>query len=343
VQISLHLSQKKNLFKLATIEYHDDIMTFISILCALLIEQLKPLRVDNPMYLLIQNFAAKIEGWCNAGKESDGRMGWWILVLALTVPTALIYWVCLRINPIAALVWNVLIVYLTLGFRRYSHYFTSIQQALSAGDDAAARAFLAEWTNLDTSGMDVPEISRLTVERALVGSHRNVFGVFFWFLMPVGPACAVMYRVAEFLSREWNEPEHMRNEAFGAYATKIFYWIDWIPARLTAVAFAVVGNFEDAVYSWRNYADRWPNELVGIILAAGGGALGVRLGEPETKAMVLSADASAVDVDSLELESQPGVEATPRSLQSVVGLVWRALLLWMLLLLLLMFFRMAVM
>jgi adenosylcobinamide-phosphate synthase len=129
----------------------------------------------------------------------------------------------------------------------------------------------------------------------------------------------------------------MQNEAFGQFARKIFYWIDWVPARLTAVAFAVVGNFEDAIYSSRNYASRWSDELLGIILSAGGGAIGVRLGEPETKAIILAADASAVDVDSLELESQPGVEASPRSLQSAVGLVWRALLLWMLLLLLLSF------
>lgn len=312
-------------------------MTFLSILFALLIEQLKPLRVDNPIYLQVQNLAAKIETWCNAGKAKHGRTGWWIVVCSLTVPTALIYWLCLRINPFAALIWNVIIVYLTLGFRRYSHYFTSIQLALSSGDEAAARKYLAEWTNRDTAGMETAEISRLAVERSLIASHRNVFGVFFWFLMPVGPACAVMYRVAEFLSRAWNEPEHMKNEEFGQYATKIFYWIDWIPAHLTAVAFAVVGNFEDAVYSWRNYADRWSDELVGILLSAGGGAIGVRLGEPETKAMILNLDASAVDVDSLELESQPGMEATPRSLQSAVGLVWRALLLWMLLLLLLSF------
>jgi adenosylcobinamide-phosphate synthase len=312
-------------------------MTFLSILFALLIEQLKPLRVDNPIYLQIQNFATKVEGWCNAGKAVHGRTGWWIVVGSLTVPTALIYWLCMYFNPFAALVWNVIIVYLTLGFRRYSHYFTSIQVALSAGDEATARKFLSEWTNRDTTDLDAAEISRLAVERSLVASHRNVFGVFFWFLMPVGPACAVMYRVAEFLSRAWNEPEHMKNEEFGQFATKVFYWIDWIPARLTAVAFAVVGNFEDAIYSWRNYADRWSDELVGIILSSGGGAIGVRLGEPETKAIILTADASAVDMDSLELESQPGVEATPRSLQSAVGLVWRALLLWMLLLLLLSF------
>lgn len=312
-------------------------MTFLSILCALLIEQLKPLRADNPIYMQIQSLAEKIEVSFNAGKVQHGRLGWWIVMVSLTLPTAVIYWFCLRLSPFAALAWNVLIVYLTLGFRRYSHYFTSIQLALSSGDEDAARQYLSEWTHLDTAGMEVSEISRLAVERALIATHRNVFGVFFWFLMPVGPACAVMYRAAEYLARAWNEPEHMKNEAFGSYAAKVFYWIDWIPARLTAVAFAVVGNFEDAVYSWRNYADRWSDEVVGIILSAGGGALGVRLGEPEEKAMILEADATAVDVDSLELESQPGAEASPRALQSTVGLVWRALLLWMLLLLLLSF------
>ncbi|MBC3869659.1 CobD/CbiB family protein [Undibacterium oligocarboniphilum] len=312
-------------------------MTFISILFALLIEQLKPMRADNPIYMQIQALANRIEASFNAGKVKHGRMGWWLVVGLLSVPVALIYWLCLRLSPFAAFAWNVLIVYLTLGFRRYSHYFTSIQLALSSGDEDAARRYLSEWIHRDTSDMDVSEISRLTVERALIATHRNVFGVFFWFLMPVGPACAVMYRVAEYLARAWTEPEHMQNEEFGMYAARVFYWIDWIPARLTAVAFAVVGNFEDAVYSWRNYADRWSDEAVGIILSAGGGALGVRLGEPEEKAMVLQADASAVDVDSLDLESQPGGEASPRALQSAVGLVWRALLLWMLLLLLLSF------
>jgi len=185
-------------------------MTFISILCALLIEQLKPLRVDNPIYLQIQHLAAYIEGWCNAGKESNGRLGWWVLMLALTLPTALIYWLCMHLHPVAAFIWNVIIVYLTLGFRRYSHYFTSIQMALNAGDESTARAQLHDWTGVDASSLDSAEISRLAVERALIASHRNVFGVFFWFLMPVGPACAVMYRVAEFLSRAWNEPEHMK-------------------------------------------------------------------------------------------------------------------------------------
>lgn len=311
-------------------------MTFLSILCALLIEQLKPLRADNPIYAEIKALATRMEGWFNAGHARHGQRGWIFMMLMLMVPTAIVYWLCVKISPLAALAWNIVIVYLTLGFRHYSHYFSSIQLALNSGDDATARTLLAEWTKQDTVGMEVDEISRIAVEKALITSHRNVFGVFFWFLMPLGPACAVMYRVAEYLARAWNEPNHMRNEAFGDFAARAFYYIDWIPARLTAVAFAIVGNFEDAVYAWRNFADRWQDESLGIILSAGGGAMGYRLGTPiENATNVLPADAATVDSIGIEAESLPGEEPTVRALQSTVGLVWRALLLWMMLLLLL--------
>ena len=253
------------------------------------------------------------------------------------LPTALVYAVFLHTYPWAAFLWNILIVYLTLGFRHYSHYFTSIQLALSAGDEATARRLLTEWTKIDAVGMEVSEITRIAVEKSLVTTHRNVFGVFFWFLMPLGPACAVMYRVAEYLARAWNEPDHMKNEVFGEFAKKAFYYIDWVPVRLTAVAFAVVGNFEDAIYAWRNFADRWKDEAIGIILAAGGGAMGIKLGTPDENAANLpNVDAAIVDAGgNLEVETMPGEEPTPRALQSTVGLVWRALLLWMMLLLLL--------
>lgn len=312
-------------------------MTFLSILCALLIEQLKPLRADNPIYAEIKSLALRMESWFNAGHPRHGRLGWILMMGTLMLPTALIYWVLIHYNlPLAAFAWNILIVYLTLGFRHYSHYFTSIQLALSGGDEATARTLLAEWTKQDTVGMEANEIARIAVEKSLITTHRHVFGVFFWFLMPLGPACAVMYRVSEYLSRAWNEPEHMRNEAFGEFAARAFYWIDWIPVRLTAIAFAVVGNFEDAIYAWRNFADRWQDEAIGIILSAGGGAMGVRLGTPaENAARVLPADAATVDSSDSEGDSLPGEEPSVRALQSTVGLVWRALLLWMLLLLLL--------
>lgn len=309
-------------------------MTFLSILCALLIEQVRPLRAENPVYAAVRQFSVRIERSFNAGEEHHGRMAWLIVIAALVGPTLLLYWLCAAISPFAVLALNVLVVYLTLGFRHYSHHFTSIQLALNSGDETTARRLLAEWTKQDTTTLSAREIARIAVENALVTTHRNVFGVFFWFLIPLGPAGAVLYRVAEHLARSWNEAEHLKNEEFGRFALRAFYWIDWIPARLTAIAFAIVGNFEDAIYAWRNFSHRWKDEAIGIILSAGGGALGLRLGNAREAAVDVTPLDPAIEAAAGLQEPPPGEEATARALQSTVGLVWRALLLWMLLLLL---------
>lgn len=312
-------------------------MTFFSILFALLIEQLKPLRADNPVYAGARLLAARIEQSFNAGQAHQGRLAWVLMIVAFTVPVALLYWLAIKIGILAVLLLNVLVVYLTLGFRHYSHFFTSIQLALNNGDEATARSLLGEWTRRDTAGMEASEVARIAVETALITTHRNVFGVFFWILTPLGPIGAVMYRVAEYLARIWNEPgAPAEREEFGRFAARAFYGIDWIPVRLTAVAFAIVGNFEDAIYAWRNFAARWQDEAVGIILSAGGGAMGIRLGAPiQAAADVIPADAGVVDSINIEPDVPPGEEASVRALQSTVGLVWRALLLWMFLVLLL--------
>ena len=308
-------------------------MTLFSILCVLLLEQFRPLRKDNPIYGWIKAFADRVERSFNAGRAEHGRLGWLVLVSTMVVPTLLVYWLLALAGPLAQLAWTIVVVYLTLGFRHYSHYFTAIQVALNEGELPEARRLLAEWTRVDTADLDAKEVARIAVERALVTTHRNVFGVFFWLLMPFGPAGAVLYRVAEYLARAWNEPEHLRQEGFGRFAARAFYYIDWLPARLTAIAFAIVGNFEDSVYAWRNFARRWRDESVGIILSAGGGAMGVRLGTPAEYAP----DLPNVDVTALEpgtdIDILPGDEPSVRSLQSTVGLIWRALLLWILLLL----------
>jgi adenosylcobinamide-phosphate synthase len=221
-------------------------------------------------------------------------------------------------------------VYFTLGFRQFSHYFTDIHLALNNDDVPRAREVLKEWTGLDTIDMPVSEIVRHTLVHAVVASHRHVFGVFFWFLIPIGPAGAVLYRIAEYLARAWSKPNPERTAEFSSFAQRAFFFIDWVPARLTALGFAIVGNFEDAIYAWRNHARQWPDANEGVLLAAGSGALGARLAGP--LAEPLSVEALAVgDASPLPV----GDDCTPRTLQSAVGLVWRAVILWMLLLLML--------
>ena len=111
--------------------------------------------------------------------------------------------------------------------------------------------------------------------------------------------------------------------------------IDHVPARLTAFGFAVVGNFEEAIGSWRRDAALWQHPNEGTIIAAAAGALGIQLGgaaapgvtPDRSKTFTTGSPADATDAQG----STPGSPPHPGHLQSVVGLVWRSVVLWMLL------------
>ncbi|MDZ7814192.1 MAG: regulatory signaling modulator protein AmpE [Ideonella sp.] len=177
-------------------------------------------------------------------------------------------------------------LYLTLGFRQFSHYFTDIRDALERGDEDHARSLLAEWRHLDASELPRTELLRHVIEHSLLAAHRHVFGVFFWFVvlsgLGLGPAGAVLYRMAEFASRYWAFKSRTLgvavNEGLRDLSRQAFGLIDHVPARLTAFGFAVVGNFEEAVAGWRRDAELWKHANEGIILAAAAGAVGVQLG-----------------------------------------------------------------
>ena len=136
--------------------------------------------------------------------------------------------------------------------------------------------------------------------------------------------------MAEYLSRNWRQrPDGTPSAALQHAARQAWDWVDHLPARATALGFAVVGNFEDAVASWRSDAALYAPGSDGVVLAATAGAINVRLRPaPEPAAQ---ADADAAD----ELDAGPRIEPQLAHLASVVGLVWRSVVLWMLVLALL--------
>jgi adenosylcobinamide-phosphate synthase len=319
-------------------------MNFFAVLAALVIEQLKPLPQRNPVHDAFTGWMR----WCgrnfDAGKP---RHAWVVWLIAVAVPAVLAFVVhalLAQASQAVALLWSVAVLYVTLGFRQFSHYFTDIRNALERGDETTARSLLGQWRQLDASELPRAELLRHVLEHSLLAAHRHVFGVFFWFVLlstlGLGPAGAVLYRMAEFARRYWTHKGRQAgaavNPALLDLAATLFAWIDHVPARLTAFGFAVVGNFEDAVACWRRDAGLWRHGNEGVLLASAAGALGVQLGGraapgvgPDRAEFDEASEAAGADA------STPGAPPQLGHLQSVVGLVWRSVVLWMLLLALL--------
>ncbi|MGC8807673.1 MAG: CobD/CbiB family protein [Thiomonas sp.] len=311
-------------------------MAFLSVLIALLIEQLKPLGRGSAVYRLRQHLADLASRNFDAGQSRHGVAAWFIAVLLPSLITLAIYLLALHYSLLLALAWNIAVLYFTLGFRQFSHYFTDIQDALNHNDASAARSLLKQWKALDTVDMSTSDITQQTIEHALVSVQRYVLGVFFWFILPIGPAGAVLYRLSDYVAGKWNQADSEASPALRSFAQKAFDLLDWIPARLTASGYAIVGNFEDAVDVWRGYAQLWPNRNTGVMLASAAGAVGIRLGAtaglppaPPTEPGWTQEGENDPAGSTAEM---PGAIPQPAHLRNVVGLVWRSVLLWMLLL-----------
>ena len=300
-------------------------MGLISLIAALLLEQWRPLADRHYLYSQVARYANFLERQFNAGEAQHGIVAWLVAVLPPVLLAWFAYALLLRWGPPFALAFNVLALYLTMGFRQFSHYFTAIHLALKQDDLARARDLLAAWRGHDCSDLSREEVARLAIEVALGASHRHVFAVIFWFVLLPGPAGAILYRLAAFLHRRWGNADNPEFAQFGRFARKAFVALDWMPVRFTATAFAVVGDFEDAIYCWRTQAAKWSDPLLGIVLAAGAGAMGVRLGDP------VVVGGSLLERAEVGL----GEEADAGFFDSAIGLVWRALVLWLLMLLLL--------
>ena len=321
-------------------------MSFFAILLALLIEQARPLARGNPVHAGLRAWAR----WCSrnfdAGQSHHGWVTWSLAVLVPSLLALAIHWaLVLAFGLPVAFFWSVAVLYTTLGFRQFSHHFTDIRDALDAGDEIRARDLLAQWQQVDAADLPRSEIVRHVIEYSVLAAHRHVFGVLGWFSVlaafGLGPAGAVLYRMSEFVSRYWNHKSRVQNQpvstALQDAAAQAWTVIDWLPARVTALGFAVVGSFEDAVDCWRNHAQRFPNDNDGVILAATSGAVNVRLGGEALKSSYTpntsqSFQAGATQADS---ESTPGREPEFAHLRTIVGLVWRSVVMWMVLLALL--------
>ena len=294
-------------------------MTFLALVLALLAEQWRPLTDRTALFSPVAGLADYLERRLNAGNAQEGAVAW----LAVAVPVVLIAWLVFgflyAITPVLGLAFNVAVLYVTIGFRQESHYFTDINRALKEGDLATARRLLGEFRGQDCAALSADDVARLAIEDALAVAHRHVFGPVFWFALLPGPTGPVLYRLARFLSQRWGARQDPDFGRFGEFSRRALGVLDWLPVRITGFAFAVVGDFADALDCWRTQAATWRDPQIGVVLASGAGAMGIRLG-------------GAYPVGD-RVEERPelgtGEPAEPAHLDATIGLVWRGLVAWL--------------
>ena len=300
-------------------------MKVLALISALLLTYYRPLIEQNWLQSIFAPYANFLDRTFNGGTRQHGIIAWCMGVLLPAVFLGVSYILALLfVGYFAGFLISLLVLYFVLRFSYFGQHAEKIGANLKEQNIAPARQLLAEWENTDTDHYNANQIASVCIETTFKRAHQGMFAPILWFAL-LGPAGALLYRLAHILKMEWSQTGH-QNE-FYQFSQRAFYYLDWLPARVTAGCFAVVGDFEDAAYCWRTQANNWPDQLLGMVLASGTGAMGVKL------------------VDALPshgiLQPRPdiglGDEADADYVQAAVGLVWRVLLLMVGLLILLTF------
>lgn len=227
-------------------------MTLISMLLALIIERLA-VRSDAWQSDRYLNAYIHFSARSALAKLASHRAGQYVWLLLPGALVALL--LCIADSHLLTLVVNTLLLLLAIGCWHYRQLYKQYLNAMDRGDDESA--FLTMQQIRQESGSQREQNSYGQVLVWL--NFRYYAAVVFWFLL-TGAFGVITYALVRHLQE--NPPAEntelvadyaaCRNDEHNALSI-LSHWLNWFPARLFGLGFALVGHFSRASTALLSY------------------------------------------------------------------------------------------
>ncbi|HUW97546.1 MAG TPA: regulatory signaling modulator protein AmpE [Acidiferrobacter sp.] len=290
-------------------------VTLIIILFALALDRFFPDRGRIRWFAWYEDWVRSVELRFNAGTRGQGVAAVVVVAGPLILGVFVVRYVLSRMSYSLVYIFDILVLYLCLDLYRLARSATAVSESLESGDLLTAASHLEGIVGKTMSEVTESSIAQATVEAVLNQTNTRVMAPLFWFIL-LGPVAIVLQRIAALLDRLWGHRSPQYAE-FGWAAAHLNDLLGWVPARITALSYAIMGSFEDALRCWRRQAGMWSDINSGPLLASGFGA------------MHMSACEDSEDNEVSDLRVGQTYIVNPADIRRVVALLWRVLLFWL--------------
>nr|WP_314483147.1 regulatory signaling modulator protein AmpE [uncultured Pseudomonas sp.] len=162
----------------------------------------------------------------------------WVLAIAVLAPVVVLSLLLYVLEPVAygllALPVHLLVLVYSLGRGDAKASLGPLRDAWRRGDEQAALHVAAR--DLDVVADGPRSLREQLQSRLLWEAYQGFFAVIFWYFV-LGPAAALAYRLLALCET------HSQQPALARQAGQLRHVMDWVPVRVVALSFALVGNF----------------------------------------------------------------------------------------------------
>ncbi len=285
------------------------VMNLLALIIVLVLEKTSTTFWRGQLTANLVGLISLVQRYFGSGQRKHGIMAWFTLILGGVGVATVLFWLLNSVHPVLGWLFNLLVLFCALHFRHSVELYQDIQLALSNNDLAQAQQLLHNWRPLPSSQLSYPQVIRLSIETLVVMLHRSVLAPIVWLVLTSllglgGAAGVVLYSLSKHIYQQWDhtnrafkiidspiepitqvldsELQQINQRSFGRFSELMFYGIDWLPCRLSMLLFAIVGNFESALFNCYDSKSEWPERSSGLLLACAAGALEISLGQALT-------------------------------------------------------------
>jgi membrane protein required for beta-lactamase induction len=163
--------------------------------------------------------------------------------------------------------FGIAVLIFCFGPRALSRDAQAYLSAAESGDHEQAMQYASEILGRPVDEQP-QQLAQLVKDAILIHANDRLVAVMFWFAL-LGPVGAVIFRASTLLKDE----TVLLPDKFSHSVHDLFWVMNWIPARLCIIGYALAGNFIDTVSYWRSVNDFWIRDSDDLLVTSGNGAL----------------------------------------------------------------------